>query len=189
MGGTALGASGRSNNGLKLDVKTGKLSLWRLFPAFTYQDLKNESQTIFSWMSSDITDTLMFMPRCADPGAVLRCSVSNLSCFLAETLRGLVPVCHGALTRQLHSYFTTPRRSFVSLINSSTTRGAERSAIIAGAPFVDGRSTARLFYSVAEVYDQRGPGRGAKVPGLWMYTYHIFYRQAGGVGHGCAGQR
>ena len=34
MGGTALGASGRSNNGLKLDVKTGKLSLWRLFPAF-----------------------------------------------------------------------------------------------------------------------------------------------------------
>ena len=35
MGGTALGASGRSNNGLKLDVKTGKLSLWRLFPTFT----------------------------------------------------------------------------------------------------------------------------------------------------------
>ena len=34
MGGTALGASGRSNNGLKLDVKTGKLSLWRLFPTF-----------------------------------------------------------------------------------------------------------------------------------------------------------
>ena len=36
MGGTALGASGRSNNGLKLDVKTGKLSLWRLFPTFTF---------------------------------------------------------------------------------------------------------------------------------------------------------
>ena len=36
MGGTALGASGRSNNGLKLDVKTGKLNLWRLFPTFTF---------------------------------------------------------------------------------------------------------------------------------------------------------
>ena len=36
VGGTALGASGRSNNGLKLDVKTGKLSLWRLFPTFTF---------------------------------------------------------------------------------------------------------------------------------------------------------
>ena len=36
MGGTALGASGRSNNGLQLDVKTGKLSLWRLFPTFTF---------------------------------------------------------------------------------------------------------------------------------------------------------
>ena len=36
MGGTALGTSGRSNNGLKLDVKTGKLSLWRLFPTFTF---------------------------------------------------------------------------------------------------------------------------------------------------------
>ena len=36
LGGTALGASGRSNNGLKLDVKTGKLSLWRLFPTFTF---------------------------------------------------------------------------------------------------------------------------------------------------------
>ena len=36
MGGTALGASGRSNNGLKLDVKTGKLSLWRLYPTFTF---------------------------------------------------------------------------------------------------------------------------------------------------------
>ena len=28
--------TGRSNNGLKLDVKTGKLSLWRLFPTFTF---------------------------------------------------------------------------------------------------------------------------------------------------------
>ena len=37
VGGTALGASGRSNNGLKLDVKTGKLSLWRLFPTFTFR--------------------------------------------------------------------------------------------------------------------------------------------------------
>ena len=37
VGGTALGASGRSNNGLKLDVKTGKLSLWRLFPTFTFK--------------------------------------------------------------------------------------------------------------------------------------------------------
>ena len=36
VGSTALGASGRSNNGLKLDVKTGKLSLWRLFPTFTF---------------------------------------------------------------------------------------------------------------------------------------------------------
>ncbi|EFN55431.1 hypothetical protein CHLNCDRAFT_52221 [Chlorella variabilis] len=26
----------QSNNGLKLDVKTGKLSLWRLFPTFTF---------------------------------------------------------------------------------------------------------------------------------------------------------
>ena len=41
MGGTALGASGRSNNGLKLDVKTGKLSLWRLFPTFTFTFTRN----------------------------------------------------------------------------------------------------------------------------------------------------
>ena len=36
VGGTALGASGRSIHGLKIDVKTGKFSLWRLFPTFTF---------------------------------------------------------------------------------------------------------------------------------------------------------
>ena len=45
MGGTALGASGRSNNGLKLDVKTGKLSLWRLFPTFTFTFLPKQPRT------------------------------------------------------------------------------------------------------------------------------------------------
>ncbi|EFN53324.1 hypothetical protein CHLNCDRAFT_58610 [Chlorella variabilis] len=32
----AVASLQRSNNGLKLDVKTGKLSLWRLFPTFTF---------------------------------------------------------------------------------------------------------------------------------------------------------
>lgn len=74
-------------------------------------------------------------------------------------------------------------RSFASLINSTLVTEEERSDIVGGAPFEDGLSTARLYYSVAPVYDSRGPGRGQPVPGLWMYTYHIFYSW-----NGCSNQ-
>ncbi|KAL4853606.1 hypothetical protein ACK3TF_005436 [Chlorella vulgaris] len=74
-------------------------------------------------------------------------------------------------------------RSFASLINSTLITEEERADIVGGAPFEDGLSTARLFYSVAPVYDSRGPGRGQPVPGLWMYTYHIFYSW-----NGCSNQ-
>ena len=77
MGGTALGASGRSNNGLKLDVKTGKLSLWRLFPTFT-----------FTFNSSDPINSTTGVVDITPP-STLNCSsyilqlCSNGTCFNA----------------------------------------------------------------------------------------------------------
>jgi hypothetical protein len=64
----------------------------------------------------------------------------------------------------------------------------QKDALLAGAPFVDGRSTAKLFYSVSEVKEKDG----TPVPGLWLYTYHQFYRWVGAcrgrkVGDGSTG--
>jgi hypothetical protein len=69
--------------------------------------------------------------------------------------------------------------------NSSRVSQAQRQALLAGAPYdTANRSTARVFFSAAEVYDERGPGRGQRVPGLWLFTFHIFYSWSGGFGWG-----
>jgi hypothetical protein len=68
-----------------------------------------------------------------------------------------------------------PCRSFTSLVNSSKVTQEQKYALLAGAPFVDGRSTAELFYSVSQVKERDG----TPVPGLWLYTYHQFYRWVG----------
>lgn len=67
------------------------------------------------------------------------------------------------------------------MANSSRLSQAQREALLAGAPYdAANRSTARVFFSAAEVYDERGPGRGQRVPGLWLFTYHLFYSWSGG---------
>ena len=64
-------------------------------------------------------------------------------------------------------------RTFATLLNStSDTEVARREKVLAGAPFVDGKSTADMFYTVTDYSDS-----------LWMYNFNLFYSW-----NGCSNQ-
>jgi hypothetical protein len=64
-------------------------------------------------------------------------------------------------------------KTFATLLNSSTTtEEAARSNALAGAPFVDGKSTADMFYTVTDYSDS-----------LWLYNFNLFY-----AWNGCSNQ-
>jgi hypothetical protein len=63
-------------------------------------------------------------------------------------------------------------KSFATILNSTTLTDEEQSEILAGAPFVDGKSTAKIFYTVTNYNES-----------LWMYNYNLFYSW-----NGCSNQ-
>ena len=68
-----------------------------------------------------------------------------------------------------------PTRSFATLLNNSDISDAERAAVLSGAPLdANNQSTARVYYSLSQPTDRDGRA----LPGLWLYTYHLYYRLA-----------
>ena len=64
-------------------------------------------------------------------------------------------------------------RTFATLLNAtSDTDAARRERVLLGAPFVDGKSTADVFYTVTDYSDS-----------LWMYNFNLFYSW-----NGCSNQ-
>ena len=63
-------------------------------------------------------------------------------------------------------------RSFASVLNSTKLTPEEQTRILAGAPFVDGKSTAKIFYTVTDYSDS-----------LWLYNYNLYYSW-----NGCSNQ-
>jgi len=64
-------------------------------------------------------------------------------------------------------------KTFATLLNSTTdTEAARREKVLEGAPFVDGKSTADMFYTVTDYSDS-----------LWLYNYNLFYSW-----NGCSNQ-
>jgi hypothetical protein len=63
-------------------------------------------------------------------------------------------------------------KTFASVLNSTKLTPEEQKRILAGAPFVDGKSTAKIFYTVTDYSDS-----------LWMYNYNLYYSW-----NGCSNQ-
>ena len=63
-------------------------------------------------------------------------------------------------------------KSFATILNSTTLTEEEQAEILAGAPFVDGKSTAKIFYTVTNYNES-----------LWMYNYNLYYSW-----NGCSNQ-
>jgi hypothetical protein len=63
-------------------------------------------------------------------------------------------------------------RTFATLLNGTSSTDAEREQVLFGAPFVDGKSTADMFYTVTDYSDS-----------LWMYNFNLYYSW-----NGCSNQ-
>lgn len=60
------------------------------------------------------------------------------------------------------------------MLNSSRLSREEQEAVVAGAPYVGNRSTAKVMFTVEEAYSDGD--RTQKVPGLWVFSYNLYYR-------------
>lgn len=63
-------------------------------------------------------------------------------------------------------------KSFASVLNSTKLTPQEQERILKGAPFVDGKSTGKIFYTVTDYSDS-----------LWLYNYNLYYSW-----NGCSNQ-
>ena len=149
MGGTALGASGRSNNGLKLDVKTGKLSLWRLFPTFTFTFVSTLDRsehhlqycvTLHCWHRRSPTTSL---PQPVQHGMYLWCCSPAFRCLDKPT--GML--CHLSMGTFSHRGIAYMRRQAVppachALVSSPLWLGQPPDALHGSMSFSDDASTA-----------------------------------------------
>ncbi|KAL4419239.1 hypothetical protein ABPG77_001177 [Micractinium sp. CCAP 211/92] len=72
-------------------------------------------------------------------------------------------------------------RSFRSVLNSTRLTAEQQDAVLAGAPYVANRSTAKVMFTVDEVYSDGA--RTQQVPGLWVFSYNLYYSW-----NGCSNQ-
>lgn len=63
-------------------------------------------------------------------------------------------------------------KTFTSVLNSTKLTPQEQKRILEGAPFVDGKSTGKVFYTVTDYSDS-----------LWLYNYNLYYSW-----NGCSNQ-